>query len=277
VEHDTEATEYTDLEDKSVTITNKTDRKKFLKLDKIEQEKSRRQEKYDRENMLAYTVFDGEEYCALKIDFKGKNVYVIDVYRTPVERKISEFFEKISPYHFNNTNENISKYSIKRLYDRFNKIFPHIENYDHYFEKYNINQPIPFDFENKYTIQIINNIKYIKLRLCDSYLWSSILSKIFNIDIIIIEDYKTENKPLGELYKTFKDNYKLPCNYIEYIENNKYLNFYYNEEEKTNYINHWKNKICENSIPYTENEFKFYINLCLENQFINDIERSLEC
>lgn len=34
--------------------------------------------KYDRENMLAYTIFDGEEYCALKIDFKGKNVYVID-------------------------------------------------------------------------------------------------------------------------------------------------------------------------------------------------------
>jgi len=33
---------------------------------------------YGRENMLAYTVFDGEEYCALEIDFKGKNVYVID-------------------------------------------------------------------------------------------------------------------------------------------------------------------------------------------------------
>ena len=35
----------------------------------------------------------------------GKNVYVIDVYRTPIERKISEFFEKLSSYHFNNTEE----------------------------------------------------------------------------------------------------------------------------------------------------------------------------
>ena len=34
--------------------------------------------KYDRENVLTYTVFDDEEYCALEIDFKGKNVYVID-------------------------------------------------------------------------------------------------------------------------------------------------------------------------------------------------------
>ena len=49
---------------------------------------------------------------------QGKKVYVIDVYRTPVERKMSEFFEKISSLHFNNTAENISKYSIKRITDR---------------------------------------------------------------------------------------------------------------------------------------------------------------
>ena len=45
----------------------------------------------------------------------GKNVFVIDVYRTPIERKFSEFFEKISPYHFNNSEENINKYTIKRI------------------------------------------------------------------------------------------------------------------------------------------------------------------
>ena len=45
----------------------------------------------------------------------GKQVFVIDVYRTPVERKMSEFFEKISPYHFNNSEENINFYSIKRI------------------------------------------------------------------------------------------------------------------------------------------------------------------
>ena len=34
---------------------------------------------------------------------KGNNVYVIDVYRTPIERKMSEYFEKLAPYHFNNS------------------------------------------------------------------------------------------------------------------------------------------------------------------------------
>ena len=52
----------------------------------------------------------------------GKQVYVIDVYRTPIERKISAFFEKIGAYHFNNTDENVNKYNIEKVIKRFNKI-----------------------------------------------------------------------------------------------------------------------------------------------------------
>lgn len=202
----------------------------------------------------------------------GKNVYVIDVYRTPIERKMSEFFEKISPYHFNNTEENIKNYSIKRISDRFNKLFPHLENGDHYFDKFDIIEPIPFDFDKKYTIQIINNIKYIKLRLCDAQLWGNILSTIFTTDIIIIKDYNTEDKGIGDLYKKFKNDYCLPKNFIEIIQNDKYFNFYYNEKERNNYLRGWNNRLCNESTPYTDAEFKFYMNLCLENQYINDIQ-----
>ena len=204
----------------------------------------------------------------------GKNVYVIDIYRTPIERKMSEFFEKISSYHFNNNAENISKYSIKRITDRFNKIFPHIENGDHYFEKYDILEPISFDFDKKYSIQVIKNIKYIKLRLCDSNLWGSILSNIFQSDIVIINDYKTEDKDIGKIYKRFKNEYKLPINYIELIKNDRFLNFYYNEKEINNYLQKWMENIDVEFIPYTESEFKFYMNLCLENQYINDIQEN---
>jgi hypothetical protein len=203
---------------------------------------------------------------------QGKNIYVIDVYRTPIERKMSEFFEKISPYHFNNTTENISNYSIKRISDRFNKLFPHIENGDHYFDKYGITEPISFDFEKKYTIQLFNNIKYIKLRLCDANLWENIISNIFQSHIVIIHDYKTEDKGIGTLYNRFKSEYKIPSNYIDSIKNDKYFNFYYNESERNNYLNTWCDRTTNDFIPYTDNEFKFYMNLCLENQYINDID-----
>jgi hypothetical protein len=202
----------------------------------------------------------------------GKNVYVIDVYRTPIERKMSEFFEKIAPYHFNNTEQQINKYKFQRVSDRFNKLFIHLENGDHYFDKYNIAEPITFNHEKKYSIEEIKCIKYIKLRLCDSELWSNILSLILEKEIYIICDYQTEQKSIGELYKTFKTNYKLPINYLENIKKCKYFNFYYNEEERKEYLKYWENNLADSYTPYSKDEYNFYMNLCLENQHINDVQ-----
>ena len=203
---------------------------------------------------------------------QGKQVYVIDVYRTPIERKMSEFFEKISPYHFNNSEPNICQYSIKRISDRFNKLFPHLALGEHYFDKYNIQEPIPFDMNKKYTIQEINNIKYIKLRLCDSKIWGSILSTILEVEVVLINDYQTETREIGCLYQKFKNQYRLPSNYLDLITSCKYLNFYYSEEEKSAYLNEWKNKLSDNFTPYTVAEHHFYVVLYLENQYINDIQ-----
>ena len=204
---------------------------------------------------------------------QGKNVFVIDIYRTPIERKMSEFFEKISPYHFNNVEENISKYSIARISNRFNKLFPHLGSGEHYFDKYNIKEPpVVYDFNKKYTIQEVDNIKYVKIRLCDSSIWNEILSTILQADIVLINDYQTDSKQLAELYKKFKHEYILPSNYFDMISNCKYLHFYYSEKERTDYLNQWKNKLTERAIPYTETEYNFYVVLYLENQHINDIQ-----
>ena len=203
---------------------------------------------------------------------QGKSVYIIDVYRTPIERKMSEFFEKISPYHFNNTEANINNYSIKRVSDRFNHLFPHLALGEHYFDKYNVPEPIPFDFKKKYTVQHYNNIQYIKLRLCDSSNWATFLSEILKTDIILIQDYQTDTKEIGDLYKRFKTEYRLPSNYLDLITNCKYFNFYYSEEERNAYISIWGDKLCEQFKPYTDAEYQFYIRLYLENQYINDIQ-----
>jgi hypothetical protein len=202
----------------------------------------------------------------------GKNVYVIDVYRTPIERKFSEFFEKISPYHFNNSEENINKYSIKRIADRFNKVFPYLGRGDHYIDKYNIPIPVSFDNINNFLNINHNNINYVKLRLKDSDKWGKILSEILGTEIIIINDYETNNKIIGNIYSIFKKDYKLPSNYFELIKNDKYLLFYYSEEERNNYLDLWSNKLSEPVISYTESEYSFYVNLNLENQFHNDIQ-----
>ena len=58
-----------------------------------------------------------------------------------------------------------------------------------------------FDFEKKYFKYEKDGVIYIKLRLSDSKLWSSILSEILETKITMVYDYSTENKKIGELYK----------------------------------------------------------------------------
>ena len=67
---------------------------------------------------------------------------------------------------------------------RFNALFPHIGNGDHYLDKYNIGGLSRFDFKKKYVIQKKNNITYVKLRLCDSSIWAEALSAIFDSNIV---------------------------------------------------------------------------------------------
>lgn len=203
---------------------------------------------------------------------QNKNVFVIDVYRTPIERKISEYFEKLSSFHFNNTEANINNYNVDKIIHRFNCIFPYLGNGDHYFEKYDIENPINFDFKRRFSSQTINNINFIKLRLSDSRVWNKILSYIFKKDIVLINDYQTEKKDIGDLYNKFKEQYKIPVNFLTLIKECKYFNFYNSENERDNYINKWYAKKCDLFEPYTLSEYNFYVRIYLENQYYNNIQ-----
>jgi len=202
----------------------------------------------------------------------GKNVYVIDVYRSPIERKISEFFELIS-FHFNNSLEKINQYSIERVINRFNKVFPHIANEEHMNDNYNIIVPEEFDFDKKFLFTKQNNVNYIKLRLKDSNEWGTTLSLLLNTEIVIVNDYETNNKPIGELYEKFKKSYRIPPNLLENIKSNKYLNYYYSLEERNEYFDVWENKKGNNIvIPFSENEYNLYMDISVENNSIHLIQ-----
>jgi hypothetical protein len=193
----------------------------------------------------------------------GKNVWVIDIYRTPLERKMSEFFEFISTTHFNVGHEKMKTYSIERITKRFNDIFSHIANEDYYKERYNIPFPESFDFSKKYMMQDIDGIKYIKLRLQDSEIWGTILTSILGCEIKIIREYVTEKKQIGDLYKQFKKEYVLPMNYLEEIKNDKQFIYYNDENERFDYIN--KIKTGKNHKGFTRGEYEIYKNVSIEN------------
>ena len=202
----------------------------------------------------------------------GKNVYVIDVYRSPIERKISTYFEKIGAYHFNNTDENVNKYNIHRVINRFNKLIPHLANDDHFIDKYDIKIPHHFDYNNKYLLVKENGITYIKLRLKDSPFWGPILTNIFGSRICIVKDYESANKPIKDLYLSFKFVYRIPQNLLDDIMQCKYLKYFYSEIEQQEYYNQWRNLSTTNFVSYTVDQYKMYEELTLENAHIDYIQ-----
>jgi hypothetical protein len=204
--------------------------------------------------------------------YLGKDVYVINVYRSPIEKKISVFFEKIGSYHFNNQDDKVNNYSIIKVTERFNDIFPWIGTGDHFIDKYNVTFPDTFDYNNKYTLVCENGIKYITLRLKDSGEWGNILTKIFGFTIRIIKDYETSNKPIKDLYNLFKSSYKIPINLLDEQINDKYLKYYYSEKEIKKYYNEWLIKSTTLRNSYTNEQFMLYDKITIENSYLDKIQ-----
>ena len=206
--------------------------------------------------------------------YLGKNVFVIDIYRCPIEQKISAFFETINTFHFNTSSDKLNTYPIEKITKRFNSVFSHLANHDYYREKYDLGELEPFSFYNKYLLKEKKGVKYIKLRLKDSQDWWNILNGLLNINMRVVKDYETESKPIKEIFKNFKEQYRIPVNLLEEIKNNDSLKFYYSEEERREYIHSWERKRNDDFFKsYTVEEFALYNEISVENQSFNETHR----
>jgi hypothetical protein len=173
---------------------------------------------------------------------KFKKIYIIDAYRTPIERKISSFFQNITIYLPNYYNLKLDE-----IIDFFNNnLIEHIEEYhsiNEVLEYYNVPLWNKFDFENNYNTIESNGIIFIKILFKDIKKWDDILSKIFGKQIKIYNDNLTQDKSINNLYKEFKKNYKVPKTYIfNILINDKEFKIYNTEKEQEEYINYWLQK-----------------------------------
>ena len=205
----------------------------------------------------------------------GRELFIFDIYRDPIERKMSEFFGKLASFHFNAEISEIENYCMERLSKRFNNIFPFIGEEDHFLEKYTpISKDIPdnFDFTNKVLHIQKENIHFLKIRLRDYENWHKILSPILKINITKIIDNKRDTLELKDLYNMFKKEYKIPLNLFEHVTKHPSFHFYLSADESNNYIKKYSNNVCEDFIPFTNEEYKAYKFISSENQKNIDIE-----
>jgi len=207
---------------------------------------------------------------------QGKKVVVIDVYRNPVEVKMSTFFEKIDCHHFNNVAEEVNNYPVEKVIQRFNCVFPHIGNGDHFLDRFDLlTIPPTFDFENRHLYLQRGGIEYIKLRLQDSQeTWARILIDRLNLPTTfrVLHDYSSDKKAIKDLYRRFKESYRLPPNLLEWVANDKDFRYFNDPSEQEAYLKKWSSDI-PSIVPFTTDEYSLYERLCIENNHIDYIQR----
>ena len=123
----------------------------------------------------------------------NKTLYLLDSYRTPIERKIASFFQNLHKHVPNYKNK-----SIKELIAIFNnKYLDNIEEYhsiNPIMEFYGLEPFDKFDFDKKYVIKKKGNLVFIKILFADINKWDSILSKIFKREIVLVNDNISKKK-----------------------------------------------------------------------------------
>ena len=204
----------------------------------------------------------------------GHSVIVINIYRSPIERKISVFFEKISEYHFNTTSDQLCNHPTSKIINRFNRLYPHIGIGDKFIDKYDIAVPAKFNFQYKLAQIIDNDIQYISIRLKDSNIWGNILYPIIGIKINIVPDYESAHKPIKNIYAKFKQDYRIPIQYIDDIKRCPHFNYYYSSDEITKYLSDWFSKSTP-IIPktFTIPEIQLYNEISSDNQLHNTVQQ----
>jgi len=186
------------------------------------------------------TNIDNDNYInVIENSCKNNVIYIIDSYRTPIERKISSFFQNIK-IHL----PNYKQLTTIQIIDFFNE--NHINTIEEYhsinevLSHYDITLWSSFDFDKKYNIVIKDNKIFIKILFRDIKNWDTILSDIFEKKITIYPDNLTENKDINNIYTDFKDKYTVPKTYIENVlKNDTQFKIYNTEAEQEGYIKYW--------------------------------------
>ena len=172
---------------------------------------------------------------------QNKEIYIIDSYRTPIERKISSFFENINtdvPNYRNLSDDEINSI----INDKIN-ILEEYQSIDELFDYFNMEKFTSFDFNKKYNIRKEGNINFIKIRFNDIGNWANILSEIFQKNIILKNENLSHNKATYELYNNCRNKYRVSKKYLdENLANDKNFKIYNSIDEQLEYITKWKNK-----------------------------------
>jgi hypothetical protein len=196
-----------------------------------------------------YSVFnvlsdDNMVFNVIEESMKQKEtVYIIDIYKTPIERKIFNFFYnmEIGIKSFSN----YKKYTCKQLIKYFN--IKHLQKIKDYtinrdiFNYLNIKETIKYIDNTGYQTYNYKNIVVVKIYFENIEIWDKLFTKILGKEINLINSEFNYYKR----YKEFLKFYKVPKKYLlEVIQNDHEFHKFVSPQKRSEYINKWLLRIC---------------------------------
>ena len=196
-----------------------------------------------RKAHVPYAGFSIIDFINYSMELSNKPIIVIDVFRDPIERKISAFFQglqRVFMKKINNIyNEELSwlqfkmKYfeNINDLIEIFNKYFLlfHENYYAHdewTLDGYNFDL-YPFDSQMKYSRYEHRNKFYFLLRFDDLKNWSKIFRRYGFDNFSLATQNISSGKDYSGLYQRFRENFFFPSSiYPEIMFNHLHFNKY---------------------------------------------------
>ena len=193
---------------------------------------------HSRANFHAQFSYDGLIDCinASSID---KKLYIIDSYRTPIERKISSFFQNIH-YHVPDYENKTCDELISIFNEKFLHSIAELHTINEIMDEYDVEPFQSFDFTNQYIQKTKGNLVFVKILFKDISSWDTILGSILNKNITIYDENLTSSKPTNSIYVEFKQKYKVPITYLHnLIDKDKEFKIYNTKDEMEEYIDKW--------------------------------------
>lgn len=212
---------------------------------------------------------------------QGKRVFVLNIFRTPIERKISAFFEKVGTYHFGVTDAQVNTYPLDKVLRRFHRLCLFLGNGDHFLDIYPCAQDpaemagLAFDHARGCAHSLYRGVHYVSLRLQDSHRWGDILTSLFGFPCCAVRDYESTDKPIRDLYRAFRAQYRVPHNLLTLLlqQADAALRFYLTEAERAEYLQQWRaQSLAVHVAPFSPEQYAAYVEVSNDNTHLESVQ-----
>jgi len=176
-----------------------------------------------------------------KLSKSKKKIKIISLYREPISRNISAFFEQ---YQYV-LEQNIKNYSVDELIDAYWKYTNHdapVVWFDNELNNaFDINiHDYVFDKDNGYLRIQKGNIDLLLLTMERMDQNEVIIGEFLEVDSFsLTKTNRAERKEYSEIYKEFKETIRIPESYISKLYENKVMDFFYTAETIEKFKSKW--------------------------------------